>query len=253
MNKGYSVLEWSYKKDYLPTKKREPVYRFIKRTVDKEDIEKQKIKQLTSDFIREFFISVGAKKIRLLSLPGVTWDFERSLRNRMSANRGQHRRHERIKVSITGCESDYKLFRLSATRMPGHNQDTLKTFFSDNLGHYVVQNTHHMAYLLNADIFDVVNMKNDKGLKYDCIWFDTTNTVISITRKLGDISHIVSENSILIFTLLKGREHIRLGTDRTSYLTNYVSDMGYTLAHEIPYYDTCPMLHLIYQRKQSTP
>src|SRR6185295_7163164 len=112
INKGYSVLEWSYKKDYLPTKKKEPVYRFINRTINKEDSEKQKIKKFTSDFIRDFFVSVGAKKIKLLSLPGVTWDFERELRNRMGANRGRKNCRQRIKVSLTGCESDYKLFRL---------------------------------------------------------------------------------------------------------------------------------------------
>lgn len=238
---GFVTKVWSFKRDYLPTKRAEPVYNFLRRTIDKQDTEKQKVKYLTENFIHKFFLERRTKKIKMLSLPGVTWDFERLLRRRLALNE-----KFRIKVAVTGCEMDYKVFRLSASNMPGKNK--LQPYFSDNLGSYVVTNTKDMVYLLNADIFDVLAKENDKGVKYDCVWLDTTHTVISVGKKLRDFNERLSEESILIFTVLKGREHVRLETDRVDYLSNIVSPFGFNLARQFEYFDTCPMLHLIYTK-----
>lgn len=247
--KGFKILEWSFKKDYVPTEKRIPVYNFLRRTMDKQDAEKQKAKDFTSDYIFNFFVSIKEKKVKLLTLPGLTWDFERRLKRRFGLNR----RH-RIRVAVTGCENDYKVFCLAAAKIPGRIDDKLQPYFSDNLGHYVVTNQHHQTYLLNADIFDVIKKTNDKGIKYNCVWFDTTNTVISVVNKLTNFNHALHDDCILIFTLFKGREHIKFETNRTDYLSNHLSPYGFKLSHQLEYFDTCPMIHLIYTRtKKPTP
>lgn len=246
IRKGFRVLEYSFKRDYKPAEKRVPVYNFLKRTMYKEDEEKQKTKRVTINFIKKHFSALGYTKIKFLTLPGITWTFERMLRREL-------RMDSRIKAIVTGCEIDYKVFCLSAAKMPGGQSSKLNPYFSNNLGHYVVTNSKDQVYLLNADIFDVIHRKNDKGIKYDCIWFDTTNTVISISRKLNDFSHLLSENAVLIFTVLKGREHLKFETNRTDFLTNCIAGMGFTLSKQIEYFDSCPMLHLIYQRNQNLP
>lgn len=243
--KGFRVLEWSFKKDYQPSIKREPVYNFLKRTINKEDVEKQLVKKLTVNFVWKFFRSIDARKIKLLSLPGVTWDFERQLKRKVGACQNY-----RTKVALTGCEVDYKVFCLSAAKIPGRVDHTLKPFFSDTAGCYIVHNSKHMTYLLNADIFEILKKRNHTGLNYNCVWFDTTHTVISVVKKLVDFNHMLADDCVLIFTVLKGREHIKFETNRTDYLTNHISSFGFELQHQKEYFDTCPMLHLIYTRKK---
>lgn len=243
--KGFRVLEWSFKKDYQPSVKREPVYNFLKRTLNKEDTEKQLVKRFTVNFVWKFFTGIKARKIKLLSLPGVTWDFERQLKRKAAACRDRG-----TKVTLTGCEMDYKVFRLSAAKIPGRVDHTLKPFFSDTAECYIVHNSKHMTYLLNADIFEVLKKRNDKGLNYNCVWFDTTHTVISVARKLTDFNHLLADECVLIFTVLKGREHIKFETNRTDFLTNHLAPFGFELQHQKEYFDTCPMLHLIYTRKK---
>lgn len=242
--KGFSVLEWSFKKDYQPTKKSEPVYNFLKRTMNKQDTEKQKTKHVTAKFIHDFFMKHNSTKIKLLCMPGITWDFEKNLRKRLRL----YHKHHRIKLIVTGCELDYKIFCLSAAKMPGNEKDKRSPYFSDNLGAYVVTNLGNQTYLLNADIFDVISRPNNNGIKYDVVWFDTTNTVISIARKLNDFSTQMADNSILIFTVLKGREHVKFETNRTDFLSEKLLPMGYTLQKQIEYFDSSPMLHLIYAK-----
>jgi len=241
--KGFKILQNSFKEERKVPIKRQPVYNFLKRTLDRADIQKQHIKDATEDFIHSFFLETGIKKIRMISLPGVTWQFEKSLRKRL-AMYWQHR----IKVSLIGCESDYKVFCLSASKMPGNEQESRNPFYSDNAGFYVVQNNKNMCHLLNADIFDVLNKQNSTGLKYDIAWFDTTNTVISIRKKIQNIGSQMSHVSVLIFTVLKGREHFSEHVDRVEYLSDCISPFGYKLMRRWEYFDTCPMLHLIFTR-----
>lgn len=214
--------------------------------MDKEDTEKQKVKNFTIKFIQNHFINLQLNKIRILTLPGITWEFERMLRKKLATFKDF-----RIRTSVTGCENDYKVFCISATKMPGSTRGELKPFYSENLKHYVCINQKEMVHLVNMDIFDLITLHDPYKNKYDCIWFDTTNTVISIIKKLDGLKNCLSEHAIVVFTILKGREHFKFDTNRIDYLSDKLLEYGLNLVHTKEYFDTCAMLHLIYTKNAS--
>src|SRR5580692_8894888 len=169
-------------KSECPTKKRIPVYNFLRRTLNHETSNKDGVKRRMMNYIHDYFIESELKKIRTLTLPGITWDFEKSMRKRF----GMFREH-RIRVITFGCENDYKVFRISASKMPckGNDQSKLNPYYSDTIGYYVCNNMREQVYLLNIDIFDYLSLPNWNAEKLlNFIWFDTTHTVITIANRL---------------------------------------------------------------------
>jgi len=219
--------------------------------MEKDTPQKDKIRRATLEYLHEFFLARKVKEIKFLTLPGTEWIFERAMRTRFHTY-SQHR----IITTITACERDYKVFTISAAKMPGSNR-ILAPRFSDKLNHYVVTNHKEKVYLLHMDVFDLLSMFKDnikdKRSVFDCIWLDSTNTVISIGRKIEGWENKLAPNAVVILTVLKGREHVKLETDRVTYISNILAKYDLKLVHQWEYFDTSPMLHLIFTKEQQLP
>lgn len=214
------------------------IYEFAKRSKVNNTPEKDKIRNLTISYIHNFYIDNQISRARFLTLPSAWWRFEKLITERF-----YNFWHFRVKPSFVGCERDWNLFSMASVRMPKSNK-ILKQALNNEMNCQVVANGSNYV-LFNTDIFNFM-AHTDK--KFNCIWIDTQTPVSYILDKLPLINKVIMDQSLFILTVLKGREHIQLPTDRIECVTNAISDLGFTLAHSWEYFDTSPMLHLIYKK-----
>lgn len=243
---GFVTIVTKEKRKRIPLK-RQPVYSFLQRSLNRENSNKEIVKQDSINFIQDFLMDKSEKTARFLTMPGVTWDWEKEIRVRFGK-----RRSFRIRAVFHGCENDYKVFCLSAANMFGcNNGGRFNPYFAPNLNAYAVTNVKQQIYLMNIDIFDFISGATHKfDRKFNVIWLDTTNTVLSVFPRLKGLENIIADNCIFMLTVIKGREHWKFENGRINYVTSFLEPYGFKLQREMPYFDTCPMLHLIYTREK---
>ena len=239
---GFTTIVTKEKRKRIPLKM-QPIYSFLQRSMTGQNVNKEDIKEQSASFIRDFFTENKMSVVRCLTMPGVSWEWERMLKLRLSHSVPS------IWVSVHGCEKDYKAFCLSAAHLPCGNDGTLRPQYSDFLKAYVVKNKPERVYLMNIDIFDLLTRNNPYPDKYHIIWFDTTGTVLSIFLRLKGLENWIGEKCVLMITVLKGREHWKFDSGRIDYVSKNLLPFGFTLAKQMSYFDTSPMLHLIYVKK----
>lgn len=242
---GFITIATKEKRKRIPLK-RQPVYSFLQRSLNGENYNKEIVKQDSMNFIQDFLMDKSEKIARFLTMPGVTWEWEKEIRSRFA-----RRRSFRIRAVFHGCENDYKVFCLSAANMFGAKNGCFNPYFAEGVNAYVVTNVKEQVYLMNVDIFEFISNATHKyDRKFNVIWLDTTNTVLSVFPKLKGLENVIDENCVFMLTVLKGREHFKFESGRVDYVTSFLKPFGFKLQREMPYFDTCPMLHLIYTREK---
>lgn len=149
----------------------------------------------------------------------------------------------RIRPTFLSCERNWDLFCMASIRIPKRNQ-SVKQKLNEELNCQIV--TSKESAVINCDVFDLMEMGNKE---FNCIWLDTQSPVSYLLDKLPFIANVIGDGpSIVILTVLKGREHIKLQSDRQTtieqIITNAIPTMR--LAFKQEYFDTSPMLQMTF-------
>lgn len=192
-----------------------------------------------SDLARRHF--QGVKTVRLLTLPGAWWHFEKiALRNWS---------RDKIRLAIHACEINPAIFHIAATRMPQVDRRGLLLKRCKEVSDCHVVSNRRNAILLNCDIHRFI-AATDK--KFHMVWLDlmsqTTDTLVRTARRLNDI---IEPHSAIAVNVLQGRESnsvtMAMGKrNRVQYWSDLIAEScpGMTLSHRWLYTDSHAAMRL---------
>lgn len=224
---------------------------FVKRTKEKTTSEKDKLRIETVKFICDYFTSKGVTSLNFLTLPSAWWRFEKYIitRFRVAAKIDPTKINPYIK--FIGCENDWVLYKLGCMWMPRTDISVMKVKTNNELNCQVVTNGYSHVFF-NCDIFQYMQLIKDHKVKddrkFDCIWLDTTTVITYIADKLQYLSNVLKDDSIVILTVIKGRETVKLPMERVEYINSLMAPLGLVLIKKHEYKDSSPMLQLMYQK-----
>lgn len=227
---------------------------FVARTKNKETPQKDKIRRETVKFICQELMSRGVNEFSFLTLPSAWWRFEINMSQEMfRVAREVDANCELPYIRFVGCEREWALFQLGCAYMPTYKHSVLKVKRHDELNCQVVTNSYDYLFF-NCDIFEYIRVIKDRkkegDRKFDCIWLDTTTSVSHIGEKLTYLENVIKDGTIVVLTVIKGREHKKLPAPREEYISGLLKPIGLELINCFEYNDTTPMLHLIYKFKR---
>jgi len=229
---------------------------FVQRSKEKETPQKDMVRMETVKFISSHFIKLKAESLQFLTLPSAWWRFEQYITTRFQeAARRFPERGEAPYIRYIGCEREWTLFQLGCIHMPTNKRSMIKVKRHEELDCQFVTNSYDYVFF-NCDIFDYMRVIKDRkeegDRKFDCIWLDTTVAITHIADKLQHLSNIMNDNAVVVLTVVKAREHIKLPLPRLEYIESLMKPLGLTLEKKFEYKDSTPMLHLIYTKTPTT-
>lgn len=225
---------------------------FVKRTAEKDTPQKDQVRNETVKFIASHFINLKATSLQFLTLPSAWWRFEKYITTRFKeAARIFPERGKAPYIRYIGCEREWTLFSLGCIHMPTDKRSLIKIKRHEELDCQLVTNSYDYVFL-NCDIFEYMRLikdrKEENDRKFDCIWLDTTVSITHIADKLQYLSNVIKDNSIVVLTVVKAREHVKIPLPRLEYIESLMKPLGLELIRKFEYKDSTPMLHLIYTK-----
>jgi len=212
---------------------------------------KDTIRSNTIHEILNFITSNGITRQRFLTLPSAFWKFEKEIYSKL-------KQLEYSNCKFTACERDYQVFKIAATRMMRGNY-TWQVKWIDDLECEMVTNGK-TCKLFNIDVFKFLEGTDSNRLtkypdsvkeSYNIIWLDTMSPVSYLIDKLPSVLNYTPNGpSMIIITVLKGREHKSISGTRTEVISKCFP--GYNLVKSWEYMDSCPMLQLMYSNVEQT-
>ena len=225
---------------------------FVKRTAEKETPQKDMVRMETVKFICSHLTKLGKDHLQFLTLPSAWWRFEGYITTRFKE--AARRFPETVKetyIRFVGCEREWTLFQLGCLHMPTNQRSMIKVKRHEELDCQIVTNSYDYVFF-NCDIFEYMRVIKDRKTegdrKFDCIWLDTTVAITHIAEKLQHLSNVMNDNAVVVLTVVKAREHIKLPMPREEYIESLMKPLGLTLIRKFEYKDSTPMLHLIYTK-----
>lgn len=161
----------------------------------------------------------GRKGVRVLSLPGCWWHFEKALL-------GENGR--KWTPTFIGCEFDRRVFPLATLRMPHkpNGARPIRCKKMAELGDCDVISNSRDAILVNADIHQFIKVTNKK---FRLIWFDLMSmTTRKLLKSMKESLRVLEPECVLALNVLIGRESIdliadmRKFPDRAAFLADFV-------------------------------
>lgn len=226
---------------------------FIKRTKERETPEKDMVVKETTRFISRYFLSKNQQFIQFLTLSSAWWKFEIDMQNHISGDYGAKGLTPPY-LRFISCEREWEIFQLACIHMPKDKWNRpLKCKRSEELNCSKVTNSNkHILY--HTDVFDYLenakSRKTENDHKCDVIWLDLTVAITHVADRLHHLSNVIKEDSIVILTLMKAREHIKIPLEREQYIDSLMLPLGLEKVKTYTYKDTTPMIHIIYQQSE---
>jgi hypothetical protein len=170
------------------------------------------------------------KKINILTLPSVWWNFEKLLIYlNEQYNLG-------VKIYFTACERENSLFPLVTDNMPRSKGVGIGIAWSFKKKLHF--SSTDVAVVYNEDIFDYC--KDNPTEKFDFVWLDLMCNINSMIYRLDDVKHITKRKSDLVVTFCRGRDGIETGM-HNKIVTDKFNEIGYSFVDVTAYTDTYPM------------
>lgn len=200
---------------------------------EQKDEARQRILQL-------FTFDAWPGSLRILSMPGLDWRFERKLLGKREGNWMRHAGPQR--TTITAVENDRYIYYSAATTMPGlHTKRALTrilpapTFAERTLRTKFIQHFHF------ANIDDLMRESTER---WDAVWLDYTGPLTRERLKLIAQFYQNAVNSTLVVTALKARWN-RETSDAIARCGGHsewlIKHLPGDVVHDIEYFDTSPM------------
>lgn len=186
-------------------------------------------------------------RLRMLTMPGLEWRFERKLLAEREL--GWTRRKGPVRTLFTGFENDRALYYASVTLMPGMPGLELKRIKPYGFAEMGVKTPFASHFFANVD----EAMKHDwpETASWDAVWLDYTGPLsterLAIIRRFFD-RHITS---MLIVTALRARfnkatvQAISRAGGHSEWVRKHIHG---EVLHDIEYFDTVPMAQLAFRR-----
>lgn len=180
--------------------------------------------------------------LRMFTMPGIQWRFERLLLGAREPGWLQHRRNTPQRTHFTCAENDRAIYYAAVSQMPGihaeHPLKPIRRFAFAEMGH----KTHYAAMFL-ANIDDVMMADWDHG--WDAVWLDYTGPLsIKRLRIIERFYRSSAVHHILIVTALRARWErdtqvaIEKAGGHSEWLRKHLPG---DVLHDLEYQDTVPM------------
>lgn len=192
--------------------------------------------------------------LRMITMPGVTWQFERLLLALRDPGWMYGRASFRRNTHFTSVESDRAIFLASAVQMPGvaaaDNRQTVKTIKDYPFAQTGIKTQYAALFFANVDDF----MKHSwpKESQWDAAWLDFTGPLtVERVAAIRDFytKHIKETLIITALAARWNREAIK-AIDRAGGHTQWIMDgLNSDIVHHIEYLDTAPMTQIAIRKR----
>lgn len=214
---------------------------FIRRTKIGETPEKDNVVKETMRYISQYFYDKQQESIFFLTLPSAFWRFEINMKNHISGLYGGKSLNPPY-LRFVGCEREWEIFQLASINIP--RVRIIKNKRSEELNCSITSNDYsHILY--HVDIFDYLKVSQ---YQYDVIWLDLTVAITHVANKLHCLKNSIKQGSIVILTLMKAREHLKMPLEREQYIDSIMLPLGLEKVDTFTYRDMTPMIHIIYKQ-----
>ncbi|MDE2107368.1 MAG: hypothetical protein KGL39_59785 [Patescibacteria group bacterium] len=207
--------------------------------------EKDHARQLIIDlFVRDAWPST----LRILTMPGLDWRFERKLLGKREGNWMAHLAHPQHTV-ITSIENDRFIYYSAAHQMPGlHTRRALTKIIP---APSYAERTISTRFIKHFHFANVDDLMRETDQAWDAAWLDYTGplTVERLHLIAGFFERSV--RSTLIVTALKARwnratsDAIERAGGHSAWLTKHLHGQ---VLHDVEYFDTSPMAQFAIRR-----
>lgn len=181
------------------------------------DLPPEHAKQYTRDrLIRTIIETIKLKQkgqIKILTLPGAWWRFEKSLRHEIRARKRSWR------ASFLSFEKNIRLFQMASSMILVANKP-LKVKYSEECNAYAVGNGRD-AFLVNGDVHDYLSKENHRDQRFRAIWLDLSSPYSEkIQKSISNIYekwYVPNQSGVFAITVLCGRESLKIGGKMRDY------------------------------------
>jgi hypothetical protein len=228
---------------------------FIRRTKTSLVPEKDNVVKETMRYVSQFFFERQQHQITFLTLPSAWWKFEMNMQNHISGVYGGNNLTPPY-LRFIGFEREWKIFQLASINIPKDTYNRpLQCKRDEELNCSIVTNSNkHVLY--NCDVFEYLKLAKSRKVeddhRCDVVWLDLTVAITHVAEKLHHIKNVMKKDSIIILTLMKAREHLKLPLEREEYIDSIMLPLGLEKIKTFVYKDTTPMIHIIYKQSDQT-
>lgn len=173
-------------------------------------------------------------EFKMLTLPSSAWEFEERFLKYMAE------KYKDRTVVLHACEYDWIIY---AGMFPDDKVHIRAPLSGDT--HWRIRETihNHPVIVHNVDVFTYLEHTHET---FDYIWLDLMSPVDVGCKRVIHACNRLFEGGILILSFIRGREKTKIA-DRVKYISDALPDMY--VVEEISYYDTSPMLNVIFRKK----
>lgn len=178
--------------------------------------------------------------LRILTMPGLDWRFERKLLGKREADWMSHAGPQR--TTITAVENDRFIYYSAVTTMPGlHTKRALTRILP---AASFAERTIRTKFIQNFHFANVDDLMRETTERWDAAWLDYTGPLTRERLKLIAGFYESSVRGVLIVTALKARwnrdtsDAITRCGGHSEWLQKHLPG---EVLHDIEYFDTSPM------------
>ncbi len=218
---------------------------------------KTRARQMILDLVS---IEAWPTPLRILSMPGIDWRFERKLLGNREPGWMSGRLHPKL-TRLTCIENDRLVYYGATVSIPGlesKNGGLRMQNKPDWAERTVKTNFIHRFHFANVD--ELMEDSNNGGLQgrhiFDVVWLDYTGPMTIERMKIIEKFYARSVRKILIVTALKARWNKATGNaieragGHSMWMRKHL--LGEVL-HDIEYMDTSPMIQFAIQHETQGP
>lgn len=178
--------------------------------------------------------------LRILTMPGLDWRFERKLLGRREGD--WMRKAGPSRTGITAVENDRYIYYSAVTTMPGLNTRRALTRFLPPES--FAERTTRTKFLNEFHFANVDDLMRETTKRWDAVWLDYTGPLTVERLRLIARFYSNSVRDTLIVTALKARYNKETSTavERVGGHSEWLhAHLPGEVLHDIEYFDTSPM------------
>ena len=185
--------------------------------------------------------------LRILTMPGLDWRFERKLLGKREGN--WMRKAGPSRTTITAVENDRYIYYSAATTMPGLHTKRALTRFEPAPS--FAERTIRTKFIQRFHFANVDDLMLEATEKWDAVWLDYTGPLTKERLKLISQFYETSVRGILVVTALKARwnretsDAIARCNGHSEWLQKHLPG---EVLHDLEYFDTSPMAQFAIRR-----
>jgi hypothetical protein len=180
------------------------------------------------------------KSLRILTMPGLDWRFERKLLGKREGDWMSKAGPSR--TTITGVENDRYIYYSACTTIPGlHTKRALTRILAAPT---FAERTLRTKFIQSFHFSNIDDLMRETTEGWDAVWLDYTGPLTKERLKLISRFYESSVRSVLIVTALKARwnretsDAIAQCGSHTEWLQKHLHG---EVIHDLEYFDTSPM------------